>query len=149
MDMLGKHKHSAANHSNSQRRVVKRPNVKCGKPNCWSGTGVGMKSLVPEAERQHHHFIQGCRASSLCFGGRTCSHLLSLFLSTPLVQPDGEPKGELVVRLRDCPDVRKSSGSAHKKEQMVTNHPSESAFVKQAESSMGRDRQEANFPMHG
>lgn len=124
MDVLGKHQHSAANHSNSQRGVVKRANLKCGKPSCWSGTGVGTKSPVPQAERQHHHLVQGCRASRFCFGGRTCSHLLSLFLSTPLVQADGEPKGSQSCDHRMVLDARKSCGSAHKKEQMVINEES-------------------------
>lgn len=102
MDVLGKHQHSAANHSNSQRGVVKRANLKCGKPSCWSGTGVGTKSPVPQAERQHHHLVQGCRASRFCFGGRTCSHLLSLFLSTPCAS-GWRTQGESVVRPQDGP----------------------------------------------
>lgn len=32
MDTLGKHKHLPVNHSKGQRGMVKRPNLKCGKP---------------------------------------------------------------------------------------------------------------------
>lgn len=62
------------------------------------------------------------RQGFVLVAGPVLTSFLSFF--PPLVQADGEPKGSQSCDHRMVLDARKSSGSAHKKEQMVINEES-------------------------